>query len=143
VVEYLNSASEFSTHYAVGLDGSVDCFIDPLDRAWSNGILEPGNGWTGLAELCGADAALNPNHLTITCDTRDGGCPEADVSDEQFAGVLFAAREAQARFPNSIRYLVRHADISPQSRARCPGERWLASGRFHALAAALGWRTVV
>ena len=31
-----------STHYSVGLDGALDCFVGPGDRAWSNGILEPG-----------------------------------------------------------------------------------------------------
>lgn len=37
---------------------------------------------------------------------------------------------------------VRHADISPQSRANCPGDRWVRSGRFQPLADAVGLRTV-
>ena len=48
---------------------------------------------------------------------------------------------AQAPVP-TLRYLVRHADISPQSRGSCPGDRWVASGRFQALAEALGLMTV-
>ena len=141
MAEYLSSASELSCHYAVGLDGSIDAFIDPGDRAWSNGILEPGNTWRLVAQACGIDPAMNPNHVTVTCDTRDDGLLEREVPEAQFAGVLFAAREAQARYPGSIRYLLRHADISPQSRAHCPGERWVASGRFCQLAHALQLRT--
>ena len=40
--------------------------VDPGDRAWSNGILEPGNLWTAMANACGVDATLNPNHITIS-----------------------------------------------------------------------------
>ena len=141
VAEYLTSASELSCHYSVGLDGSIDAFIDAGDRAWSNGILEPGTSWPLVAEACGVDPAINPNHVTVTCDTADGGQLDREVTEAQFAGVLFAAREAQARYPRSIRYLLRHADISPQSRAHCPGERWMTNGRFCQLARALQLRT--
>lgn len=142
VAEFLNSASQFSTHYTARLDGSLDCYIDPTDRAWCNGILEPGNLWATLAEDCGIDATLSPNHLTITCETEDDGDPFQPVSDAQFNAVLYAAAEAQRRFPDSLRYLACHSDISPQSRTNCPGDRWLASGRFTQLAETLGLRTL-
>jgi N-acetyl-anhydromuramyl-L-alanine amidase AmpD len=138
VAEFLNSASQWSSHYAVGLDGALDCFVDPADRAWSNGILEPGNRWTAVAETCGVDPALNPNHVTISCETEDLGEVGQDVTDEQYGAVLYAAYEAKQRYPTSLRYLVCHADISPQSRPNCPGDRWLSSGRFAALAQTLG-----
>ena len=73
VAEFLSSSSQLSTHYAVGLDGSVECFVDPNDRAWSNGILEPDNLWTAIATDSGVDPALNPNHITISCETEDLG----------------------------------------------------------------------
>jgi len=114
----------------------------PERSAWCNGILEPGNRWSVLAESCAIDPVLNPNHVTITCETEDGGDPDRPVTDEQFDAVLYAAREAKLRFPNSLRYLARHSDISPQSRTQCPGERWLASGRFFRLAEALGLQTL-
>jgi hypothetical protein len=88
------------------------------------------------------DATLNPNHITISCETEDGGRCREPVSDAQFNAVLYAGWEAKLRYPDSLRYLVRHADISPQSRADCPGDRWLASGRFQALADRLGLRIV-
>ncbi len=143
VAEFLSSSSHLSTHYSIGLDGRVDCFVDPDDRAWSNGVLEPGNLWTAVAHDCGVDPSLNPNHVTVTCETEDGGRATQAVSDDQYRAVLYAAREAMQRFPSSLRYLVRHADISPQSRAGCPGDRWLSSGRFEALADALGLQTTL
>ena len=143
VAELLNSAAQISTHYAAGLDGSLDCYIDPSNRAWSNGILEPGNQWATIAWDCSVDPGLSPNHITITCETEDHDDPLQPVTDAQFEAVLYAAREAKVRYPHSLRYLARHSDISPQSRADCPGDRWIASGRFHSLAQALGLRTLV
>jgi N-acetyl-anhydromuramyl-L-alanine amidase AmpD len=142
VSEFLSSAAQFSTHYAAGLDGSLDCYIDAGDRAWSNGILEPGNSWSPIAGECGIDPSLNPNHITVTCETEDGGDVEQPVTDEQFNAVLYAGWEARLRFPHSLRFLARHSDISPQSRTQCPGDRWIASGRFQALAEALGLKTL-
>jgi len=143
VAEFLNSSSHLSTHYAVGLDGSIDCFVDPDHRAWSNGILEPGNLCAAIAYDCEVDPALNPNHVTVTCETLDHGEANHEVSDDQYNAVLYAAWDAMQRYPTSLRYLARHADISPQSRAGCPGDRWLESGRFEALANTLGLKTTL
>ncbi len=142
IAEFLNSSAQLSTHYAVGLDGALDCFVDPGDRAWGNGILEPGHLWTAIANDSGVDSALNPNHITISCETEDLGDATQDVTEAQYNAVLYAAWEAKLRYPTSLRYLARHTDISPQSRANCPGDRWLGSGRFHRLADALGLKTV-
>ncbi|HEV7662713.1 MAG TPA: N-acetylmuramoyl-L-alanine amidase [Chloroflexota bacterium] len=142
VAEFLNSSAQLSAHYSVGLDGTVNCYIDPSDRAWANGILEPGNHWATIAQECGVDPALNPNHVTIACETEDGGDPAREVPDGQYNAVLSAALEAKERYPMSLRYLARHADISPQSRPTCPGDRWVTTGRFQALADAVGLKTV-
>jgi N-acetyl-anhydromuramyl-L-alanine amidase AmpD len=142
VAEYLNSSAQLSTHYAVGLDGAVDCYVDVADRAWSNGIIEPGNLWTRIANDCGVDPALDPNNVTVSCETDDQGESDREVSDCQYNAVLYAAWEAKMRYPSSLRYLARHADISPQSRAGCPGDRWMSSGRFQRLADTLGLKTV-
>ncbi len=142
IAEFLNSSSQLSTHYAVGLDGGLDCFVDPGDRAWGNGILEPGNRWTVIANECGVDSALNPNHITISCETEDLGEATQEVTDAQYNAVLYAVWESKLRYPKTLRYLARHTDISPQSRANCPGSRWLASGRFQRLADTLGLKTL-
>lgn len=142
VAEWLSSSSQLSAHYSAGIDGTLDCWIDPGDRAWSNGFVETGNRWGAIAEACGVDPELNPNHVTITCETEDLGNTRLAVTDRQFEAVLFAASEAKSRFPGSLRYLARHSDISPHSRADCPGDRWLTSGRFEALAGTLGLSVV-
>ncbi|HEY3060630.1 MAG TPA: N-acetylmuramoyl-L-alanine amidase [Chloroflexota bacterium] len=142
VAELANSSAQFSSHYSAGLDGSLNCYVDVSDRAWSNGILEPGNGWFVIARDCQVDPVLNPNHITVTCETEDGGDPSGHVTDAQFNAVLYAGWEARMHYPDSLRYLACHADISPQSRAECPGDRWVASGRFQALALALGLKTL-
>jgi N-acetyl-anhydromuramyl-L-alanine amidase AmpD len=142
IAEFLNSSARLSSHYAVGLDGAIDCYIDAADRAWSNGIIEPGNNWSIIADECGVDPRLNPNNVTISCETEDRGDSDDEVTDSQYSAVLYAAREAKLRYPTSMRYLARHADISPQSRSDCPGDRWVASGRFQQLADELGLKTV-
>ncbi len=138
IAEFVNSSSELSTHYAARLDGTLECYIDATDRAWSNGLLEPGNRWASIARECGIDPTLSPNHVTVSCDTEDGGDESQPVTDAQFNAVLYAGWEARLRFPDSLRFLARHSDISPHSRGGCPGDRWLASGRFQALADRLG-----
>jgi N-acetyl-anhydromuramyl-L-alanine amidase AmpD len=142
VAEWLSSSSQLSAHYFAGMSGRLDCWIDPGDRAWSNGIVEPGNRWAMIAEHCGVDPGLNPNHVTITCETEDRGDTHTSVTEPQFEAVLHALREAKRRYPESLRYLARHSDISPQSRPDCPGERWLSSRRFEALATAVGLSVV-
>jgi N-acetyl-anhydromuramyl-L-alanine amidase AmpD len=142
VAEFLNSSAQFSAHYLASLDGSLDCYVDPGDRSWANGILEPGNLWEAIAAACGVDPDLSPNHVTISCETEDLGDPDQVVTDCQFNAVLYAGREAKLRYPESLRFLTSHADISPLSRANCPGPRWVASGRLRELAEALGLRLV-
>jgi hypothetical protein len=104
--------------------------------------VEPGNRWVAIAEACGLDPHLNPNHVTVTCETEDLGDSHLPVPDSQFEAVLQAAREAKSRYPDSLRFLACHSDISPQSRTDCPGDRWLSSGRFEALALELGLNVV-
>ena len=142
VAEFLSSASQFSAHYTAALDGTLKCYVDPSDRAWANGILEPGNQWPAVASDCGIDPIINPNQVTVSCETEDGGDLCQPVTDRQYRAVLCAAQEAKRRYPRSLKYLLCHADISPQSRANCPGDRWTASGRFAALASELGLKTV-
>lgn len=142
VAEWLSSSSQLSAHYSAALDGTLDCWIDLGDRAWSNGIVEPGSRWAVIAEDCGVDPGLNPNHVTVSCETEDRGDVNKAVTDAQFEAVLYAAWEAKQRYPESLRYLARHADISPQSRPNCPGDRWTASGRFEALAGSLELKIV-
>lgn len=129
-----SQASQVSAHTGVGLQGERHRYVMYGHRAWANGILEPGNMW---GSIHGHD---NPNQWTLSIETEDMGDPAMPVTDLQYAAVLAEAREMLAAYPQ-LSWLLQHADISPQSRAHCPGARWVASGRFAALAAELGLRT--
>jgi hypothetical protein len=129
-----NTASQVSAHYGVGLDGSLHQYVKLGDRAWANGVLEPGNDWPG--------PPLNPNEVTVSIETEDRGDPTQVVTDQEYAAALYAGWQAKQVYPG-IQWLLRHTDISPHTRPNCPGNRWINSGRFAALATALGLKTLI
>lgn len=120
-----------SAHYGVSLNGLAHQYVHLDDTAWANGVQEPGNRW---APRFGSDWA---NDETITIETEDLNNAQQVVTEQQYQTTLALCRLALAKNP-SIKVLATHASISPQSRANCPGRRWIASGRFAALAQALG-----
>lgn len=133
---FANPQSAVSAHFGVGLGGEIHQYVDAALTAWANGILEPGNLWTPTFGSIG-----NPNSWTVSLETEDRADPNQPVTDAQYAAVLAVCRDVVARFQPT--HLLRHTDVSPQSRARCPGDRWVGSGRFHALAGALGLSTTI
>jgi hypothetical protein len=126
---FSNPTSQVSTHYGVGLDGEIHQYVDLRDGAWGNGVLEDGNRWVGLV-----GNEQNPNYQTVSIETEDRGSGLTPVTDEQFDGVLKAARVALLTFPRTLKYLVGHNIISARSRPHCCGKRWWNSGRFQQLA---------
>ena len=132
---FRNGLSGVSAHYGVGLDGTIHQYVHLQDMAWANGILEPGNTWPGTF-------GVNPNLLTVSIETEDLANPQQPVSEAQYLACLQVGRLAIQTYP-SIRYLLTHRVISPQSRPNCPGARWVASGRFTQLANTLSllWMT--
>jgi N-acetyl-anhydromuramyl-L-alanine amidase AmpD len=123
-----------SAHYGIGLNGDKHQYVRLVDSAWGNGILEPGNTWPGPSG--------NPNWQTISIETEDNGSGATPVTDEQYESALEVANLAMQTYP-SIRWLLRHTDISPISRPDCCGARWVASGRFKNLAGKLGLETTI
>lgn len=128
---FANPASQVSAHFSAALDGRLAQHVSLSDAAWANGILEPGNRWSGRF----GDAW--PNGRTISCETEDRGDAAQPVTDLEYAAVLVAGRLAVAAHPR-IRVVTGHVVISPQSRAHCPGDRWIKSGRLERLASDLG-----
>jgi N-acetylmuramoyl-L-alanine amidase len=127
---FKNPASQVSAHYGVSLEGVVHQYVDLGAAAWANGILEAGNRWPG--------PNTNPNNVTVSIETEDDGDPQGvPVSDALYQAVLDVGALVLAAYPG-ITGLMTHAAISPQSRAGCPGDRWVASEKFAALAEALG-----
>jgi N-acetyl-anhydromuramyl-L-alanine amidase AmpD len=129
---FQNEAAQVSAHFGIGLGGDIHQYVALSDSAWANGILEPGNTWPL--------ASGNPNYQTISIETEDNGVGATLVSDAQFESTLKVANLALQTYP-TIQWLLRHTDISPQSRPSCCGARWTDSGRFKTLADRLGLRT--
>lgn len=132
---FAQPASQVSAHTGVGLHGERHRYVNFIDRAWANGILESGNRWASIGQ------AGNPNDWTLSIETEDLGLMPTPVSDLQYAAVLQECREMLARYP-AVRWLLGHSAISPQSRANCPGPRWVASGKFAQLASDLSLKTL-
>ncbi len=132
--EFASAATGLSTHYAVGLDGSIHQYVELGDRAWGNGFTEPGSVWPG-------PDGLSPNHLTVSIETEDLGSSYQSVTDAQYRATLEVTRLILRAYP-SIRYLVSHRAIAPETRHNDPGPRWIVSGRFQALADALGLKAI-
>lgn len=129
------SVSQVSAHTGVGLQAQRHRYVDFHDRAWANGIIEPGNKWASTGQQG------NPNDWTLSIETEDNGVATTPVSDLEYDAVLQECLEMLALYPH-IRWLLKHADISPSSRANCPGDRWVKSGKFALLASTLSLATL-
>jgi len=131
---FASVASERSAHYGIALDGRVHQYVELMDRAWANGLLESGHAWPGPREP-------NPNHYTISIETEDLGTGQP-VSEAQYQATLAVGRLVLTHYP-SIQYVVTHRAISPESRHDDPGHRWVDKGRFATLASALGLKAIL
>jgi hypothetical protein len=131
---FLDAKSQVSAHFGIGLDGQQHQYVALSDSAWANGILEPGNTWPL--------GPGNPNFPTISIETDDNGSGTTEVTEAQFKATLEVAHLALKTYP-TIKWLLRHTDISPSSRPSCCGSRWVTSGRFKTLAERLGLRTTI
>jgi N-acetylmuramoyl-L-alanine amidase len=127
---FQNPDSEVSAHYGISLAGEVHQYVGLDMAAWANGVLEAGHGWPGTP-------GVNPNWESVSIETEDNGDGACPVSDALYSATLAIGAAVVSAQP-AIRYLTTHACISPQSRPQCPGDRWTTSGRFGALAQALG-----
>jgi LysM repeat protein len=132
--QFASISSGTSAHFGIGLDGRVQQYVQLSDRAWANGWLEDGHSWPG-------PVWVNPNDLTVSIETEDFGSPDQAVTDAQFQATARIGRLVLSQYP-SIRYLMTHRAISPQSRAEDPGPRWLAKGKMEALANTLGLKLI-
>jgi len=126
---FANPNSQVSAHYGVGLDGTIHQYVDEMNSAWANGILEAGNTWPY--------GTVNPNYRTISIETEDKALGATPVSDAQYASVLYLVQQIQTRWPNVVDLMTHHV-ISPRSRVNCPGPRWVASGRMASIAEECG-----
>lgn len=130
---FATPTSQVSAHYGVGLGGEIHVYVHSWDRAWANGIVEPGTRWP-------SDWPSNPNDWTVSIETEDLGDNDQPVTSEQYTAVRTLCRTLIAR--HGCTWLLGHDEISPVTRPHCPGTRWRASGLFDALTLETGLATL-
>jgi len=118
---FQNPASEVSTHYVVGQDGSVVQCVNEADTAWGNGRVEAGaDSWWGTP---------NPNQVTIsiehvkslTDNSNEITAAQKTASWRLISNILARNPGIRPYFANSNGGLTGHFSMSPGSRDRCPG----------------------
>jgi N-acetylmuramoyl-L-alanine amidase len=113
---------EVSAHFGVGYDGRVVQWVSMDNSAWSNGILEP--GWNVLLPWLFEAVQKNIEINRRTISIEHEGFPGEPMPEAQYQSTLdlhsFIIRTYPTIYP-SRKTIVRHSDISPKSRANCPG----------------------
>lgn len=125
VAAYFQSGSnglEVSSHYVVGLDGTIVQCVRETDGAGANGVIEAGADpwWTG-----------NPNLVTYSIESVDPTSDNSTVMPEAQKAALFwliadlcTRRHIPMRPADGSGGITGHFSIDPQSRRDCPGQNF-------------------
>ncbi|MFN8524138.1 MAG: peptidoglycan recognition family protein [Chloroflexota bacterium] len=121
---HLPPAGPSSAHFCVGKDGTVHQYVNTGNTAFANGIVEPGF----TASLINDNGGINPNRWTISIE-HEGSSGDAVPEAQLQASTQLTAWLFQNRLLNSgasgvavdRNHVLKHGDISPISRKRCPG----------------------
>jgi hypothetical protein len=119
-----NPAAGVSAHFGVGKDGRVHQYVSLDDTAFANGIVEQGH----TARLIDDNPGINPN--AWSCSIEHEGFTGDTLTSEQwdastrltawlFAAHLLAGGASGVAVDRD--HILRHADITARTRARCPG----------------------
>jgi hypothetical protein len=99
-----------SVHYLVDRTGTVYQLVSESAAAWGNGIPEPPSIFVG---------GPNPNLLSISIEAERDTSNTSPITDAQKKALIALCTDIRRRHgPLAI---IPHSDISPQSRAQCPG----------------------
>lgn len=112
--------AQASANYAVGLDGTIHCYVDPAsgEAPFANGIVQAPDAT--FQQLAAAHPS-NPNYWTIS------------VEHEGFSGKPLTAAQLHAsawltawlcdvfKIPADEAHLLGHMEIDSVTRAQCPG----------------------
>lgn len=109
--------SDVSAHF-LNRDDGVCQHVSINDSAWANGIWEPGHAYKGVPDN------LNPNRFGISIENE--GKPDKPLSSRQKQQLIELLRDLAQQYPQFRPYtegvnLIRHTDISPSHRPKCPG----------------------
>lgn len=117
---FINDPAEASSHYIVGLDGTLVQCVSESDGAGANGILE-----TGHATYLPTN--INLNCLTISIEHVDPDSNNSTpLTDAQKATSFKLVHDICQRHNIPMRAgdasggIIKHADIAPIDRALCP-----------------------
>lgn len=119
-------AAQASTHYAVGKDGGIVQFVQLADAPYGHGAVEV--GYEQAPALLRENWGLNPNRWLVGIE-HEGWSGEAMTAAQFDASTrltawLFAevfAKGTATDVAADRGHILRHGEISPRSRARCPG----------------------
>jgi N-acetyl-anhydromuramyl-L-alanine amidase AmpD len=117
---FINDPAEASSHYIIGLDGTLVQCVSESDGAGANGILE-----TGHAAYLPAN--INLNCLTLSIEHVDASPQNSTaLTDAQKATSFKLIHDICVRHNIPMRAgdanggIIKHADIAPIDRALCP-----------------------
>lgn len=122
VASYFQNGSDgrdVSSHYVIGLDGTVVQCVRETDGAGANGVLESGHDawWSG-----------NPNLVTLSIEhvdpTSDNSTPVPEAQKQasfQLIHDICTRHNIPMRPADGNGGITGHFSIDPQSRAHCPG----------------------
>jgi N-acetylmuramoyl-L-alanine amidase len=119
-----DSRAQVSAHFGVGKDGVIHQYIYEQNAAWANGIIEPG----ATAPILLANNWQNPNLYTLSIE-HEGQSGDAMTAAQFTASTNLAAylfSTFMPTIPIDRAHVLRHGEISPVTRAGCPG--YLESG---------------
>ncbi len=118
---FADPASQASTNYVIGQDGTIICCVVEENAPWANGVLEVGHDpwWS---------EAINPNFQTISIEHVKPSTDNSDqLTDAQKAASFALVKDICTRWNIPQRAadasggITGHYSVSPISRARCPG----------------------
>lgn len=113
-----------SAHFCVGKDGTLHQYVSTKNTAFANGRVEDGH----TAVLVDVNAGINPNLWTISIEHEGHSgdivpAEQLDVSTRLtawlFRNRLFTSGASGVAVDRD--HILRHGEISPNSRPACPG----------------------
>lgn len=118
-----------SAHFSVAKDGRIRQHVSMENTAFANGIIQDGFTAKLIRENRYADGSfINPNLWTVSCEHEgmSGEAPTPAMFEAStrlcawvFQTELLVAGASDVAIDRD--HIIRHADISPQDRAGCPG----------------------
>ena len=108
-----------STHYVVGVDGTVAQCVSESEPAWGNGVITAGHApwWTGNPNA----VTFSIEHCKPSADNSDHLSPAQQAASFALVKHLCETHGIPKRAADASGGITGHASIDPVNRAFCPG----------------------